>query len=352
LTAAVAAAGFGWGRLALLPVAVGVLWSNAFAYHDVWLAPRQQLHELDVIGHRFAGQGPALMTEYQPYGVRHFLRDAAPEGASELRRHLDPLLSGRGLPKGGYADTDRFELRSLMRYRTLVLRRSPSQSRPPSPYRLIWRGHYYEAWQRPPRSAATVIDHLGLGNAVDPGAVPSCSAVLRIARAAGPGGSLAAVPRRPIAAFPPRALSHPRSWSVAGSGTTLVPDGPGTIRGRIRIPRSGDYGIWLGGGVRPQVDLLLDGEVVNSVRGELENQGQYVELADLPLGMGSHELAIRFHGSDLIPGSGGPAAPIGPLVLSSQEAADAPVRRYPPSAARRLCGRRWDWIEAVRSGAG
>ena len=64
---------------------------GALAYRDVNLAPRDQLAELETIGHRIAGQGPTLMTEYQPYGVRHFLRDADPEAASELRRRQVPL---------------------------------------------------------------------------------------------------------------------------------------------------------------------------------------------------------------------------------------------------------------------
>jgi hypothetical protein len=125
------------GGLLIAALAAGILWSNALAYHEVNLAPRWQLAELETIGGRIAGQGPTLMTEYQPYGVRHFLRDAAPGGSSELRTRPDRLLSGRELPKGAYADVDRFELSSVMQYRTLVLRRSPSQSRPPSLYRLV-----------------------------------------------------------------------------------------------------------------------------------------------------------------------------------------------------------------------
>ena len=34
----------------------GVFWSNVDQYHDVWLAPRGQLHELETIGHDFTGQ--------------------------------------------------------------------------------------------------------------------------------------------------------------------------------------------------------------------------------------------------------------------------------------------------------
>src|SRR5439155_4197090 len=42
-------------------VAGAVLWSNVLAYHDATLAPRGQLRELERIGERFAGDGPALM---------------------------------------------------------------------------------------------------------------------------------------------------------------------------------------------------------------------------------------------------------------------------------------------------
>ena len=73
----------------------GVLWSNVLGYKGAWLAPRSQLTELQTIGKQFAGDGPALMTEYQPYGVRHFLRRLDPEGASELRYRLVPLIDGR-----------------------------------------------------------------------------------------------------------------------------------------------------------------------------------------------------------------------------------------------------------------
>jgi len=44
--------------LVVLAIAVGVIWSNVDQYHDVWLAPRAQLHELETIGRDFAGDGP------------------------------------------------------------------------------------------------------------------------------------------------------------------------------------------------------------------------------------------------------------------------------------------------------
>ena len=171
---AIALAWEGGYRAASAIVAVllagGVLWSNVLAYHDVWLAPRGQLHELERIGDRFAGDGPALMTEYQPYGARHFLRKLDAEGAAELRARPVFLRNGKTLDKSGYADLDQFALPSIFDYRTLVIRRSPAESMPPSPYRLVWRGSTYDVWQRP-LDPPDVKSHLPLGSGIQPGGV-------------------------------------------------------------------------------------------------------------------------------------------------------------------------------------
>jgi hypothetical protein len=335
------------GVVVLLAVAGGILWSNALAYRDVNLGPRDQLAELETIGSLIAGQGPTLMTEYNPYGARHFLRDADPEGASELRRRQVSLRGGGTLRKGTTADTDRFALGGLLTYRTLVLRRSPAQSRPPSPYRLVWRGKYYEAWQRPADSQASVIDHLPLGTETDPGGRPACSAVMRLAREAGSQGTLAAVSRDPVEVIPIKDTQYPATWSSPRYASALLPVTPGTINAQVEVSRQGVYGVWLGGSVRPRVDLSIDGRHVDSVRQQLENFGEYVQLGSVPLGPGSHTVSIRFNPSDLHPGSGGAPAPIGPLVLSSQDYADTKVEYLPAAQAKKLCGGRWDWVEAV-----
>lgn len=137
------------GTLLLTALVGGVAWSNGLAFRETSLAPRARLSELEQIGERFAGSGPALMTEYQPYGVRHFLRRLDAEGASELRRRPVPLRDGRVLGKAEYADLAAFAPDAVRAYRTLVLHRSPPVSRPPDEYVLAWRGRYYEVWQRP-----------------------------------------------------------------------------------------------------------------------------------------------------------------------------------------------------------
>ena len=79
----------------------------------------------------------------------------------------------------------------------------------------------------------------------------------------------------------------------------------------------------------------------------IASRGSDVPFGDVGLSPGTHNISITVHGSDLHPGSGGAAQPIGPLALTDQDAADARISYFPASRAHRLCGRRWDWIEAV-----
>jgi hypothetical protein len=117
-------------------ITIGVLLSNYFAYHDVALADRDRLVELEKIGKQFAGEGPTLMLEHDALGVRHFLREAGAESPAQLSQHPIPLRTGEKLKPEALGDIDNFKNAAVLRYRTIVLRRSPTGSRPPSPYGL------------------------------------------------------------------------------------------------------------------------------------------------------------------------------------------------------------------------
>ena len=60
----------------------------------------------------------------------------------------------------------------MLVYRTLVLQRSPVASRPPSPYRLILADRFWEVWQRPLKSPASVLWQLPLGGVTRPEVSP------------------------------------------------------------------------------------------------------------------------------------------------------------------------------------
>ncbi len=310
----------------------GVLWSNALAYGGASLAPYDQLSELEEIGERFAGEGPALMTEYNPYGARHFLRRLDAEGASELRVRQVALTEGGTAEKGEAPDVDEIARDALFEYRTLVLRRSPVRSRPPSPYRLVWAGEHYEAWQRPILPTGLPPEHLALGDQDDPAAVPDCSDV----------GGLGLL-----------ALSNGASGvRMLGARHAPVLDASG---GTLRTPRAGLYEAWLEGSVPGKVELLVDRREFGEARHVLNNEGGFISLGDGRLGAGSHEVELRYGGADLHPGSGGepeagrllfvPAAPGPTAVARAGEVVSVPI-----DDAQLLCGRPWDWIDAVGAG--
>jgi hypothetical protein len=328
LLALVAAAALALARrrveAAVLAAAVvgGVAWSNVLAYRDVWLAPRDRLAELEAIGDRYAGQGPALMTEFEPYGARHFLRRLDAEGTSELRRRLIPLRSNQPLQPLAYADIDRFRLDALEVYPTLVLRRSPVASRPPSEYRLVDRRRWYEVWQRNPR-APRILEHLPLGNELDPGGVPSCGVVHRLARLPG-ARRLVAFPRQNVAAFE----------------SDTFP-----LETRVRTT-AGEYELWVGGSFLGRVSAEVDGRTVGDARHQLEWSGQYIDLARVRLRGGTHTVTLRYSGGGWRPGTHGVAPfPLGPLVVAPVESQR--LVTVTASQAGTLCGRRLDWVEAL-----
>lgn len=326
-------------------VAGGVLWSNVLQYHDAWLAPRSQMAELSSIGGRFAGDGPALQTEYSPYGARHFLRRLDTESASELRVRPVTLRTGQLLPQGVSADIDDFPLDAILLYRTLVLRRSPVASRPPSAYRLVSKGRWYEVWQRPESGGPRILEHLSLGTDADSGAAPSCAEVLRLARL--PGVTrLAAVARPSVATADLTQASFPAGWGVQAG--QLVPAGAGTVDVAVRVQRRGRYGVWLGGSFRDGLETAVDGRRLSSLRNQLSWSGLYTQLGEVSLAPGTHRVTLRYGGPDLRPGSGGAQFALGPLVLG-RTTAELPVTYVQPSEARSLCGKRLDWVEALSS---
>lgn len=317
------------GIALLAAVAGGVLWSNILAYGSVDLAPRDQLEELERIGKEFAGQGPALMTEYNPYGARYFLRDLDAEGASELRARPVYLRGGGTAEKGEAVDVDEIADESLLEYRTLVLRRSPVRSRPPSPYRLLWSGDHYEVWQRPLAPSGLPPEHLPLGDGeLQPAGVPRCS-------------------------------------EVKGLGLLLLNNGAQQVRmlaarhapvydatsGDLRLPADGTYEAWLMGSVRGAVDLYVDEQRVGGARHSLQNHGGFVSLGEVELSRGDHGVRLDFRGADLHPGSGGfPRPETGPLLFTPVDRSAGELVSVPIEEADRLCGETWDWIEAVDAG--
>lgn len=361
-----------WRAAIVVPAALafGVLWSNALAYHDVLLAPRARLAELQRIGELVAGKSPTLLNEYDIYASEHFLRDGAPVGPAEYRPVDLALRDGALLTKAAWADLDSLPLATLEEYRSIVTRRSPAESRPPSNYRLTWRGRYYELWQRPPQPAANIVAHVPLGESttlpycgaasnaptrplcsLDPAAVPRCAQVEAIGRRAAALDARLVAYRRagPVVARGDQTL-WPAEWLHNPEERTLTARTAGTAIAHIALASSQPYELWLGGSFARGFDVAVDGRPVGAVENELTTVGGWVPVASLFLRAGVHTIAIEYPRPDLSPGSGDdwftslsaialqPQRPLGRTIVAA------------PGEARRLCGQPLDWIEIVTPG--
>lgn len=352
-----AAAGAAWARsvaplagaLATATLVVGVGWSAAATFQGTTVAPHARLAELEQIGDAFAGEGPALMTEFEPYGVRYFLRKLDPEGVSELRRRQIPLRSGRIARQGEKVDLDQVQLRALLVYRTLVLRRSPFASRPPASYRRRWVGRFYEVWQRRSGTASPdIIAHSPLGTrSVRDGPLVCDRGLISDLRLAPDVGVVAS---RPLPAPVTLALGHterPASWSAdANDDRRVYMDESGTATANTIFPEGGRYRIWLGGSVQGKLEVLVDGIRVGQVRHELTHGEEYVDLGEVDIPAGKRAITLRYGGPDIHPGSAAESYGAGPLVMQRIPAVprlDVASR----TGVDRLCGREYDWLEVV-----
>jgi hypothetical protein len=133
---------------------------------------------------------------------------------------------------------------------------------------------------------------------------------------------------------------------VAGDPTYLYPGSDGIARGIIATPSAGPHLAWVGGSLHGSLTLAVDAEIAGEATYHLNNFGQYIPLGELDLEAGEHAAAIGYEHNPLAPGGGGGADAIGPLVLARDDI-NGTVRYVPAARAGELCGKRWDWIEAI-----
>ncbi len=336
--------GFRIEAAALGAVVVGaVAWSAFLAYQGVWFAPRSQLTELERIGERFAGEGPALSTEVSIYGPRHFLRRLDAEGASDRRSRAVGLVGGGAPDKGQYVDLDEVEAAELDPYALLVVRRSAAASRPPASFRLAYQTPRYDVWRRQ-AAPGSLVEHLPLGTSLDAGDVPECSELQRLAGEAGEGGELVAARVGTPIAIEFHQDSLPAGWT-APSPYTFAPSGSGGFSEEFSVP-GGEYRLWLGGSVFGGLTLRIDGERVASERATIDSAGAYEPLGVVRLSPGAHRLEVAYEGASLSPGSAPRPWAIGPLELVEAAGGDLGLVTVAADEYRRLCGGRWDWVEA------
>jgi hypothetical protein len=119
------------------------------------------------------------------------------------------------------------------------------------------------------------------------------------------------------------------------------------VNGTIDVARPGSYTVWVRGSFGRAVTVRIDGRRVGVVHRDLNPRGEGAVAGRVTLGAGRHAIQIVRSGGSLYPGDGSRDQRIGPVVLSPSTDTRT-VRQLPASRWRDLCGRRLDWVEALR----
>ncbi len=332
------------GLLLGAAVAVGVLASDALLYHATNLAPTARYSELADIGGRYAGQGPTLAPDFDEYSV-YLLRDMAVDIPGAAYSGPFAFVPGIGKSYGHTYDLDTLELSTVERFETIVARRSPGQSRPPSNFAEVFKGAYYTVWRRGPGVPAR---HLPIGGGWEPSAVPTCATVGALAHEAGALGRRIVYAERPLNASAnlARAKSSPNVFPTPDlqGRPQLNFAGPGHIEGTLRVPRAGRYVVWLGGTVDRPVQVYIDGRLVGAPSQQSGGDGTTIEVATVTLSGGPHSWRLVRGGGDLRPDDA-LSTGIDGVVLEPVAAERERVASVAPGAWRSLCGRPLDWLE-------
>jgi hypothetical protein len=327
------------GALALA-LAGGALASDAMQYHVSDLAPTARYQELASLDSRFAGGGPALFTDFDEYSL-YELRELD-IGAPDFVYPPPALARGYGQP----VDLDHVAPAALRAYPLIVTRRDPAASRPPAAYRLLWQGSYYQVWGRRPGAPAASA-HVVL----DGSPAEQCARIHALAQGAGgaPGKLIAAQAPQLVAVSLARSR-HPRRWGRERKG--FVMKTPGRITASFALPSTGLWDVWVQGQIMPSVTLTVDGRTLASIAGQLDGNSlvpDTVPPITVRLSAGEHRVSITRHGFSLAPGDGGEAVLDAIFLTPAHSNPQGPLRVAAVADWSSLCGRRYQWVELVRS---
>jgi hypothetical protein len=330
------------GAVVAVALAAAVLASDGYSYYSVKIAPTDRMKAIEDVGHRFHGRGMLLVNEFEEF-FKYFGRDSQLNVSTE---NLTPAqIKRRRTPTpfyGHYYDLDDQLLSYIERFPYLVLRHSPSASRPPINYRLVYSNRWYEVWKR--ESTPTVLKHFPMQGMTYAIGALSCRDAARFSRVRGARTWIVAATGPDTVQFDTAgAADRSPGWLLAPEPGYLAPAARGFARGSV-VTAPGRYRVWLRGTFGRDIDVYVDGRRVGEAR-EVDTPDQWTDLGTLNLGAGSHRVELRRPPKRLSPGDGAPSR-LGRLAFERTGTRGAIWVR--PRDVRRLCGDEVDWVEVAR----
>ncbi len=324
-------------------IAALVFGSAAVAYHDVRLAPPDRMEDLADINDRYAGSTDLMLfNEFEEF-AKYFLRDARINNPTEAITEAHIELRDRTDFGGRTFDVDLIQLAFVERYPLIVTRRKPTESRPPADYRLDYRNASYEVWRRVRGPRAT--DAWPLWDDKDADNEPECGRMLEWVATLDPSRTLVAARRPETATFDfAAATDRPSGWRPDRErpGLMLL-DSAGSASGEVTV-KGGRYRVWLEGSFGRPVELRVDGRPIGDAQAMNTPGGWLPVGTELTLTPGRHRVEVRRGSAGPAPGDGARSSLGGVAFVAPGEPELIPFKI---ADAGQLCGRQWDWVQAV-----
>ncbi len=327
-------------------LAVAVIASDGLAYHHDPVAPTSRMIALRQVGEHLNDSKPVLVSEFEEF-AKYFAYPARLYVGTEYPspENLDLRVPG-GLYDQSF-DLDQEKLSFVESFPYILVRRSPTDSRPPANYRLSYQNEFYELWERTP--TPHVLEHLSLQPQYQSYAPIGCPELAAMVKNA-PAASKLVVAQSPVSIGYDLLQATVRSRGWIPNPNTFSPNTvllltPGAAGKIITAPEAGLYRIWVQGTFARPLRVTLDGHTIGTVAGN-NTPDEWLSGGQVRVSGGRHALDLFRPGGGLAPGDGW-GETIGHVALVR----DQPQRMttLPLSAWRGLCGKSADWVELVSS---
>ncbi len=344
------------GWVGVLVVSGAVLYGNALTYHDEAIAPAARYADLDAIGQRYAGHGPALYPAFDEF-AEYFLRQE--QGSDSLNPANGVYTLLPGVPSQGGVefslDLNQFAPSFVQSFPLIVEPRAPLASRAPSNYDLAERTKYFNVWRRD-RPSSDIVVHLPLAGSPTERTAAFCQGLAVWVSRAGPGASVAFVMPPVTAQALPVTGTRPHYWQVLGDNLRTLGAGSDTMT--FSVPSGDVYSLWLRGSVGRPMTFALDGRRLGQLAYEERYPQQWLQIGgDVRIAAGTHTLRVTRGNGSLHPGSGDGTDVVsdllGPIAVRREDPDAGRVEVAPATNAQQVCHAPvgYQWIEVLRPAA-
>lgn len=286
--------------LGLAGLVVASVYSNALRYGSAQLAPHDRFEEMQRYDRQFAGTPKSLDPDWDENAAVQ-LRHMKVVQAFNYQYPPTPEWSrDPARPETAYQwNLDNIDPGFVNGFNAIVMRRAPTQSRPPGEFVQVAQGHYFTVWQRDTTPKATA--RLALGGAYNPADRKKCEAFVR---SQPKNATITIAPGAPLAAGQYIDAQLSKAFQPAGGGAVYTMGKGGKAGGTVDVGGySGKFDVFMTVIGNQKAKVTVDGQTIWAPRDpSAAIYPGYIGTVTLPE-TGAHTFTVEVDGPSLLAGT-------------------------------------------------